>query len=83
MDGAAVVAAGLLPKRFVVPVGVAVPEAGVDVFPKKDPAGLLAPPNNDPSVVPPAVCPKSEVPVEGAAVAGVVVEPALPNSPPV
>ena len=52
--GAAVVVAGLLlPKRLGVPVGVAVPDAGVEVLPNMFPVGL-APPNRPP-VVPPAV----------------------------
>jgi hypothetical protein len=81
--GAAVVAAGLVPNRLGVPVGVAVPDAGVEVPPNRVPAGLAAPPNSPPPDEAPAVWPKSDVPVEGAAVEGVVVVPAFPNKPPV
>jgi hypothetical protein len=77
-EGAVVVAAGLLlPKRLGVPVGVAVPDAGVEVLPNRDPAGLLAPPpNSDPPDDAPVVCvcPNIEVPVDG-----VVVLPAFPK----
>jgi hypothetical protein len=80
--GAAVVVAGLLlPKRLGVPVGVAVPDAGVEVLPNMFPVGL-APPNRPP-VEPPAVWPNNDVPEAGAAVEGVVDAPALPNKPPV
>jgi hypothetical protein len=73
-----------LPKVPGVPVGVAVPDAGVDVLPNMLPAGLAAPPPNNP---PPAgalvVWPNIDGwPLEGAAVEGVVVAPALPNRPP-
>jgi hypothetical protein len=77
--GAAVAAAGLLPNKPDVPVGVAAPDAGVDVLPNKFPAGFAAPPKMFPPAGALVVWPNIDVPLEGAAVAGVVVAPALPN----
>lgn len=59
------------------------PDAGVELLPNMLPAGLAPPPNRFPPDEAPVVCPKSDVPVAGAAVEGVVVVPALPNKLPV
>lgn len=53
---AAVVVAVLFPNRLGVPVGVAVPDAGVEVLPNRfPPAGLLVLPNNPPAAGAPVV----------------------------
>lgn len=84
VEGAVVVAVVLFPKRLGVDVGVAAPEAGVEVLPNKPPpAGLLAPPNRLPPDDAPVVWPNNDVPDEGAEVEGVVVlVPVLPKRPP-